>query len=122
MRNALSVIHKPDDTILQDYKTFIYDTSDFTQKKKFTELLLAEFWYGFHQQYPETSKAAVPQSFLFSKCLGGDGLTHYAITSTKYPNRPDVHTCSPLSFQIFSNILTRKSSTIPHINTRYTVT
>ena len=37
----------------------------FHAEKKFTELLLAEFWYGFHQQYNVASKAAVPQSFPF---------------------------------------------------------
>jgi hypothetical protein len=95
----------------------------FHTEKEFNELLLAEFCYCFHQQYPEAPKATVPQSFPFSTTrLGGDWFSHYATTSTKYHNRPDVHTCSPLSFQIFSNILTRKNSTIPHINTRYTVT
>jgi hypothetical protein len=33
MRNALSVIDKPDDMVLQDYEAFIHTTCDFTQKK-----------------------------------------------------------------------------------------
>jgi hypothetical protein len=59
MRNPLSVMDTPDDMVLQDHETFIH-MSEFIQKKKFSELLLAEFWYGFHQQYTEISTAAVP--------------------------------------------------------------
>jgi hypothetical protein len=107
---------KPDDMVLLNYETFIYATP-ISHRKRVQWIAVGWILLLF------PPKAAVPQSFPFSTTrLGGDGFSHYATTSTKYHNRPDVHTCSPLSFQIFSNILTRKNSTIPHINTRYTVT
>lgn len=111
-----------DGTVLQNYETFTYANFDFTQEKiHWITVRWILVWFPWTVYWN-----------IYIHCVLIISISHNMLTwwwnfpVCSHKNKISLWTwcnqCPSLSFQIFSNIQKRKNTTIPHINTRETVT